>query len=44
VQAGELVELAFGLWVERDAAEAALRRCDEQRADRRVGVVVGDVE
>ena len=41
---GERVELVLGLGIEGDAADAALAGGDEQRSDRRVGEVVGDVE
>src|SRR5206468_10962259 len=40
----EAVELALGVRVVRDSAEATLGRRDEQRADRGVDQVVGDVE
>jgi hypothetical protein len=42
--ARERLEVALGLGVELDAAEAAIRRRDEQCADRRVDEVVRDVE
>ena len=41
---GEPFGLTLRLRVERDPAEAAVGRRDEQRSDRRVGEVVGDVE
>ena len=45
VQAGQRLEVALGLRVEPDPAEAAVGDADEQRADRRVVEdVVGHVE
>jgi hypothetical protein len=44
VEAGEALHLGLGVRIEGDLAEAALGRGDEERADRGVGQIVGDVE
>jgi hypothetical protein len=44
VEAGEAFHLGLGIRVESDLAKAALGGGDQERADRRVGQVVGDVE
>ena len=43
-RAGQRLELAFRVGVERDPADAGGRHGDEQGADRRLDDVVGDVE
>ena len=41
---GQRIELAFGLRIEGDPADAALAGGNKKRADRRVREVVGDVQ